>query len=269
MVLMKRRCSGGEKPMSSWAVLGSGSSGNSYLFTDGTVSVLIDQGFSVAELKRRLARFGTEVGSVEAVFVTHLHPDHARGVGTLARMHGVKAYIHSKAIKNQPALIAKIGVPEGLLEGVEPFEVIEVGPFSLYCFETSHDCDGSVGWIVSWEGEQCMVLTDTGTTTAVHQRLAFESTLLFLEANYDETMLANGPYPPFLQERIRGERGHLSNGEALDFLTQSGFQGHHVYFIHISDTNNRVELLSEAAKAVSPVPYTVCAKGQWYGMVGE
>ena len=61
--------------MVSWAVLGSGSSGNSYLFSDGETSLLIDQGFSVVELKRRLARFSTTIDTVAAAFVTHLHPD--------------------------------------------------------------------------------------------------------------------------------------------------------------------------------------------------
>jgi phosphoribosyl 1,2-cyclic phosphodiesterase len=40
----------------------------------------------------------------------------------------------------------------------------------------------------------------------------------FLEANYDEKMLNEGNYPHQLKKRISGEKGHLSNTQALAFL---------------------------------------------------
>lgn len=251
------------------AVLGSGSSGNSYLFSDGSSAILIDQGYSVAELKRRLARFSATVEQVEAVFVTHLHPDHVRGVGTLARMHHVPAWIHTKAMDSQPQAVTNLNIPAGLLHTADRFEVIEIGPFSVFCFETSHDCEGSVGWVVSHGGRQYMVLTDTGVTDEVQRSLAREADVLFLEANYDREMLKSGPYPPYLKARIASREGHLSNDDALAFLAQSGFRGSHVYFIHISDTNNSVPLLEAAARTSSPVPFTVCAKGACYKVVGS
>lgn len=252
-----------------WAVLGSGSSGNSYLFSDGSVSILIDQGFSVAELKRRLARFSTTVESVKAVFATHLHPDHSRGIGPLARMHHTPVYVHAQAIASQPTAIDRLNIPSGLLTSVELFEQVEIGPFTLFCFATSHDCTGSVGWIISYGGQQYMLLTDAGMTDEVQLRLAQESEVLFLEANYDQAMLMNGPYPLYLKRRIASSSGHLSNDDAFAFLDQSGFRGSHVYFIHLSDTNNSVDLLEQRAQQSSPVPYTVCAKGQCYGMIGS
>ncbi|HOQ95220.1 MAG TPA: MBL fold metallo-hydrolase [Sphaerochaeta sp.] len=255
--------------MRTWAVLGSGSSGNSYLFSDGSSAILIDQGYSVASLKRRLAHFSTTVEAVEAVFVTHLHPDHVRGVGILARMHHVPVWMHTKAVEAQRQVVSNLNIPAGLLHTVDPFEVIEVGPFSVFCFETSHDSAGSVGWVVAHEGRQYMVLTDAGVTDEVQRSLAREAEVLFLEANYDREMLKNGPYPPPLKARIASKGGHLSNDEALTFLAESGFSGSHVYFIHISDTNNSVPLLEAAARISSPVPFTVCAKGACYGVVGS
>ena len=255
--------------MLTWAVLGSGSSGHSYLFSDGSSAILIDQGYSVAELKRRLAHFCATVEEVEAVFVTHLHPDHVRGVGTLARMHQVPAWMHTKAVEAQPHLITNLNIPDGLLYTVDPFQVIEVGPFSVFCLETSHDSEGSVGWVVAHEGRRYMVLTDAGVTDEVQRSLAREAEVLFLEANYDREMLKNGPYPPPLKARIASRGGHLSNDDALTFLTESGFSGSHVCFIHISDTNNSVPLLEEAARISSPVPFTVCAKGAYHGVVGS
>ena len=40
--------------------------------------------------------------------------------------------------------------------------------------------------------------------------------MLLLESNYDPDMLANGPYPGWLKERIEGPGGHISNFEAAE-----------------------------------------------------
>ena len=252
-----------------YAVLGSGSSGNSYVFTDGTFSILIDQGFSVAELGRRLANFSSPLSSIQGVFITHLHPDHARGVGILARKQRVSVYMHEKTVVSEPVLLEKLNIPSHLLHAVGVSQCIEIGPFSLFCFETSHDSTGSVGWYLLYENQKIMVLTDTGVTTLKHLELAKDADLLFLEANYDEQMLEEGPYPKFLKKRISGSFGHLSNTQALTFLSTSQFSGKHIYFIHLSDINNSPELLQTAAHNTIQIPFTVCRKGLWYGPTWE
>lgn len=251
--------------MLQYAVLGSGSSGNSYVFSDGTVSFLIDQGYSVVELRRRLERFCIGLETVQAVFVTHLHPDHAKGVGILCRRQPAGAYISSRSMLEQPDQFAKLGIPLQQVFPVEPFEVVEIGPFSLFCFATSHDSAGSVGWFITYEDQNLMVLTDTGLTTVEHKQLAKDANILFLEANYDKRMLETGPYPLYLKRRIDGSHGHLSNEQALLFLKDSGFAGNHIYFIHLSDVNNDPALLEKAARRTIQTPFTVCHKNQWYG----
>lgn len=251
--------------MLKYAVLGSGSSGNSYVFSDGNTSILIDQGYSVVELKRRLERFGIGLETVKAVFVTHLHPDHARGVGTLCRKHMVQAYVSGQSVAEQSSLFGKLCIPEKQVTTVAPFEMVGVGPFSLFCFATSHDSAGSVGWFITFENQSLMVLTDTGLTTEEHKQLAKGARILFLEANYDKHLLQSGPYPLYLKRRIDGSYGHLSNEQALIFLQESGFAGEHIYFIHLSDVNNDPALLEKAAQRCIQTPFTVCHKNQWYG----
>lgn len=252
-----------------YAVLGSGSNGNSYVFTDGTTSVLLDQGFSVVELSRRLSNFCIPLDTIQGVCVTHLHPDHARGVGVLARKTGIPIYIHDKTVSQEPTLMLKLGIPSDQLYTISASQLIQIGPFSIFCFETSHDSAGSVGYFIMYGDQNYMVLTDTGITTAEHQRLAREADLLFLEANYDEQMLESGPYPRSLKKRISGSRGHLSNRQALAFLTDSQFSGKHIYFIHLSDINNDPKLLQTAADDTLQIPFTVCLKGKWYGSTWE
>ncbi len=252
-----------------YAVLGSGSSGNSYLFTDGRVSLLIDQGYSVVELGRRMERFSVPLSTIQAVCMTHLHPDHARGIGVLSRRLPIAIYAHERMVEEQPSAMEKLGIPEGRLKTVCTSELFEVGPFSLFCFETSHDSDGSVGWYITYGKTHLMVLTDTGSTSSTQLSLAGDADILFLEANYDEQMLQCGPYPPRLKHRIASERGHLSNNQALQFLSESGFKGEHVYFIHLSACNNDPELLARQVVSKTSIPFTVCRKNHWYGPINE
>ncbi|HKM05454.1 MAG TPA: MBL fold metallo-hydrolase [Sphaerochaeta sp.] len=248
-----------------YAVLGSGSSGNSYVFSDGVTSVLVDQGYSGVELQRRLANIGLDISSVAGVCVTHLHPDHAKGLGVLARKLRLPIYLHTAMVEKEPVVFSKLGIPQECISLVEPLEEFSVGPFMLSCFETSHDSGGSVGWRITYDDTTLMVLTDTGCYTQEQLSLAKTSDILFLEANYDEAMLQEGPYPYYLKQRISGLYGHLSNDQAMQFLQESEFTGEHVYFIHLSGTNNEPSLLSDLARLQMKVPFTVCEKGQCYG----
>lgn len=248
-----------------YAVLGSGSNGNSYVFSDGETSVLIDQGYSGVELQRRLVGIGLDISSVAGVCVTHLHPDHAKGLGVISRKLRVPIYIHTAMVEKEPFVFSKLGIPQECVSLVVLQQQFSIGPFVLSCFETSHDSGGSVGWCVTYEDTTSMVLTDTGCYSHEQLLLAKSSNILFLEANYDEHMLQSGPYPYHLKQRISGLYGHLSNGQALQFLQESEFNGEHVYFTHLSGTNNEPSLLSDLARIQVKTSFTVCEKGQCYG----
>ena len=55
-----------------------------------------------------------------------------------------------------------------------------------------------------------------------------------------------------LKERIRGEKGHLSNNQAIELVTSNG-SAHlsHILLAHLSQENNNPELALEKFKAAS------------------
>lgn len=87
--------------------------------------------------------------------------------------------------------------------------------------------------------------------------------VLFLESNYDEEMLRRGPYPLYLQRRIAGERGHLSNEQARRFLCECGFEGSGkpVYLVHLSQNNNEPSLVRDCMVGFNA---HVCERGLQY-----
>ena len=64
--------------------------------------------------------------------------------------------------------------------------------------------------------------------------------LLVVESNHDEQMLARGPYPWSLKQRISGGLGHLSNGDAAALVSACAHPDlRAVLLTHLSETNNQ------------------------------
>ncbi len=67
-----------------------------------------------------------------------------------------------------------------------------------------------------------------------------------VEANHDEQMLLDGPYPWHLKQRIKGRHGHLSNVAARRLLQDVGWSGLEALFLaHLSEENNCPDMVSE------------------------
>ena len=87
--------------------LNSGSNGNCYYVGTKTDAVLIDVGLSCRETEKRMKKLGLHMKTVKAIFVSHEHGDHIKGVSTLANKYNIPVYITAKTAKNGPIL--KIG----------------------------------------------------------------------------------------------------------------------------------------------------------------
>ena len=70
-----------------------------------------------------------------------------------------------------------------------------------------------------------------------------------IETNYNDKMLSEGPYPYLLQQRIRGDSGHMSNRYAGSLLAKCiGLKTKHIILAHISEHNNDKNLVLEEVK---------------------
>lgn len=193
-------------------VLGSGSVGNSTLVESDGVAVLIDAGFSGKDLERRLLHAGVAPDALAGIVITHDHGDHTRGMGILARRFGLPLYLTEKTrVACAPLLNGKEDLRS--YASSQPFRI---GPFEIEPFLTVHDAADPVAITVRHvdSGTRMGVATDLGRpTAAVRARLA-NCHLLVLEANHDEAMLWQGPYPWSVKQRIASSHGHLSNRAA-------------------------------------------------------
>ncbi len=249
--------------MIKFSVLGSGSCGNSYVFSCNGQSLLIDAGYSLRRIEQRMTEAGFEPSSVLALLLTHLHPDHNSSAGAFGRTTKKPVYVSKNVLTYATVEYDRMALlPENKCSFV-PGQSFLIGPFTVDSFYTSHDSAGSVGYCISCNGKKIVLITDTGIYTDEMLSYAKAADLLFLEANYDSEMLRTGPYPIFLQKRIAGKRGHLSNDQAREFLIACEFDKTQkpVYLIHLSDKNNTPDLV---ASVMSPFKAQVCQRGCQY-----
>ncbi|MDQ6827787.1 MAG: MBL fold metallo-hydrolase [Gemmatimonadota bacterium] len=227
-------------------MLGSGSRGNAVLVECGESRLLIDCGFSPTELARRLEATGTAPECIEALIVTHEHADHARGVAAASRRWGWDVYASTGTVAADASL-AEIGVHTFDAGATLSFTHVE-----LRTVRCSHDAAEPVALIATSvaSGARAGIAYDLGMMTGNVRDAFTHLDLLVLEANHDDLMLREGPYPIFVQRRIAGRSGHLSNAASAEAARECVHRHlHDVVLAHISEQCNTPVLALKAVGA--------------------
>ncbi len=223
--------------------LASGSKGNClYLESDGR-ALLIDCGISRRQVFLRMEAAGLKPSSLEAIVLTHEHGDHVRGVRVLSQKLG-----------GLPVLATAATAAACRLDGPVAFETFEAGGrfqaagMELTAFSLPHDAADPVGLVVANHSARLGVATDLGKPTALVKNRLAGCGALVLECNHDPGLLANGPYPPWLKQRVASRHGHLSNQQGAELLAELHHQGlRRVVLAHLSETNNTPALAAAGA----------------------
>ena len=177
--------------------------------------------------------------SIGAVFITHEHTDHIKGLKVLLKKLPVPVYATDEVLD---FLADRDYFPAGAKAVPMPVQGVCVGDLYIGAFETSHDSAHSVGYVaVSGDDKKIAVSTDLGMVTPMVRQAVSGCDLVLLESNYDRNMLMAGFYPYPLKRRIDGVCGHLSNLE----LVQSGTR--QIVLGHLSRENNLPSLALETS----------------------
>ncbi len=226
--------------------LNSGSNGNCYYIGTNTDAVLIDAGLTCRETERRMKTLGLNIKNVKAIFISHEHIDHVKGVAGLAEKYEIPIYITPPTQKGCYHLKPQF-VKQFLAN-----KPINIGGISVIAFHKFHDAADPHSFIVTYNEITIGVFTDIGSICENVIANFKKCHAIFLEANYDDDMLAKGTYPTFLKNRISGHDGHLSNAQALKlFLHYKPAFMSHIILAHLSKENNSPMLVQQLFEAVA------------------
>ncbi|MEO6316281.1 MAG: MBL fold metallo-hydrolase [Chitinophagaceae bacterium] len=220
------------------ASLNSGSNGNCYYIGNKDEAVLVDAGISCREIEKRMNSLGLDPAKLKALFVTHEHTDHISGIPTLVKKFRLPVYITPRTYN-----ATGFSLDDHLVNHFNAFEPVQIGALSITAFPKWHDAIDPHSFVISCEGVTTGVFTDIGEPCKHVIEYFKRCHAIFLESNYDEAMLANSRYPVFLQNRISGKHGHLSNAQAVQlFAVHKPAIMTHVFLCHLSKENNHPEM---------------------------
>jgi phosphoribosyl 1,2-cyclic phosphodiesterase len=218
--------------------LQSGSNGNSYFIKTDKGSFLVDAGISPRKLKNSLIEIGHDIEKIDAILITHEHTDHISGLEGISKKYRIPVYMTRNTYDN-----SNIIIEENILNFIKSDDEINVNDITIRSFSKCHDAADPCCFSIMHEGKKISVITDIGHACKNVVSNVKDSNVLFLESNYDENMLMNGSYPQHLKNRIKGEKGHLSNYHAALLILEHATPAlSHIFLSHLSINNNHPEL---------------------------
>lgn len=227
--------------------LASGSNGNCYYIGNEKDAILIDAGISCKQILCRMYEKHLDPLRIRAIFISHEHSDHVRGIRILSKKLAIPVYLSRGTLKS----IYYPNQPENV-RFIEPDRPVNVASFIIYPFVKNHDACEPVSFRIESTGTNVGVFTDIGMpckNVISHLRVC---NALFLETNYDEKMLWEGKYPYYLKKRIGSELGHLSNRQAYELLNEHACKDLQCVFLsHLSAENNTPQKAYEEIQPLS------------------
>ena len=235
--------------MFKYCSVGSGSSGNCHYVGYKNTNLIIDAGLSGKKIETNLSKADVDIKTVKGILITHEHSDHIKGAGILSRKHDIPIYANKNTWE---AMKDKIGnVKDYNIKIFESNKQFEIEDILIKPFLIGHDAAEPVAYNFYNGKEKISIATDLGCINDSIRDNVFDSKLVVLESNYDESMLMMGSYPYYLKRRVLSSKGHLSNEDAANFCTELIKKGTQTILLaHLSKENNFPELAYETSKGI-------------------
>lgn len=206
-----------------FALLASGSKGNCCLLKHKDTNIVIDCGSTRKYLKGCFEQVNYDPTTTDAILITHTHSDH---VSQMKLFDPIQTY-------------ATQDIPTNHLHNICPFDQFEIRDFRITVLPMSHDCEGTVGYVIECEDEKMVYITDTGYIKEEVKAYIKDADYYVFESNHDIEMLMQTSRPIYLKQRIINDYGHLCNEDSASVLASvMGTNTKEIVLAHISQEGN-------------------------------
>lgn len=229
-------------------VLASGSSGNCYRVSDGQTSLLLECGIPIREIKKGL---GFRLSEISACLISHNHMDHCKAAEEIIKV-GIDVYMSS-------GTKAALKLSGHRIHTVKAKEQFSIGTFVVLPFETEHDAEEPLGYLLysTATGEKLLFATDT-----YYVRYKFKGlTHIMVECNYITDILYSnietGRVPAALKDRLL--QSHFSLENVKDFLMANDLSKvQEIYLMHLSNNNSDEERVKREIQGLTGKQVIIC-----------
>jgi phosphoribosyl 1,2-cyclic phosphodiesterase len=229
--------------------LASSSLGNCYRISDGKTNLLLEAGIPLQKIKQGL---NYKLSEIDGCLISHSHTDHCKAVKDLLKA-GIDVYM------SRPTSEAIGANNEHRAHVIEAHKQYAIGSFAVRPFETEHDCEGSLGFLIQsqYTKEKLVFITDS-----YYCRYKFKDlNYIMVEANYAADILQANVLRGNLPEaqKARLIKSHFSLEHVKDFLKANDLSKvKEIYLLHLSAGNSDAERFKREVQAVTGKLVIVC-----------
>jgi phosphoribosyl 1,2-cyclic phosphodiesterase len=254
-----------------FASLGSGSAGNCMVIEQASTRLLLDCGFGLNEVVKRLQKLHLEPEKITGILVTHEHDDHAKGAFKFAAKYGIPVWLSHGTFqmceRYLPSKMTERFLPENtnvMLNVIDSHNKFSIEQIEITPYPVPHDAREPTQFAFTDGNHKLGVLTDAGSTTPHIEQVLSYCDALVLECNHDLHMLENGPYAWPLKKRVGSRLGHLDNESAALLLAKlDNSKLKHIIAAHLSAKNNKPVLAKQALSRV------LNCEADWVGIADQ
>lgn len=210
-------------------VLGSSSEGNCYIISVGGATLILECGISYKKIMKAL---GGNITDCIGCLVTHKHKDHSKEVYKLAQS-GIEIFATAPTLEScEESYVGYNKIIAG--------QQFKLGDFTILPFETQHDCDGSIGFLIQHPlFGKLLFATDT-----YYVRYKFKGiNHAFIEDNYIDYILESAETHGSLKRRIRSS--HFEHSRVMDFLEANKGDYMNICLIHLSSAHSNEKVMKD------------------------
>lgn len=231
-------------------VLGSSSSGNSYILEASDGVLVIECGLPLIEVKKAL---DFNIGRIAGAIVTHQHGDHSKFIAeylkSAIRVCALKEVFDAHTLKQR--IFCKT---------IEPMHGYRIGTFKVFAVPVEHDVP-CVGFVIEHEEMGKMLFV---TDTMMFEYRIENLSHILIEANYSDEILdyniENGITPASMRPRLLQSHMEIKTTESI-LLSSNLDSVNEIVLIHLSNNNSDAEQFKQRIMQKTGKPVIIAKRG--------